>query len=166
MDVFKAIETRRSIRKYEDRRIPEDLARKILEAGRLAPSAANRQPWAAIVVRDPEMKKSIAVACNDCEYIAGCDIFIVCIGDPQDKWYQIDAAIALEHMVLTAWENGIGSCYFGYYNEEHLKSLVHAPPDMKVVACLALGYPAESPAARPRKSFDDLVYREKYSHRG
>jgi nitroreductase len=166
MDVFKAIETRRSIRKYEDRHIPDDLVRKIMEAGRLAPSAANRQPWSVIVVRDRDKKKSIAIACNNCDYVAGCDVFVVSIGDPQDKWYQIDAAIALENMVLTALENGVGSCYFGYYNEDHLKSLLHIPPDMKIVACLALGYPSESPEARPRKNFDDLVFWERYSHRG
>jgi nitroreductase len=166
MDVFKAIETRRSIRKYADRRIPDDLMRKILEAGRLAPSAANRQPWAVIVVRDRDMKKSIAIACNDCDYVAGCDVFVACIGDPQDRWYEIDGAIVLENMVLTAWDNGIGSCYVGYFNEEHLKSLIHIPPDMRVVSCLAMGYPAESPDARPRKNFDDLVFMEKYGHRG
>ena len=166
MDVFKAIETRRSIRKYQDRQIPDDLMNRIFEAGRLAPSAANRQPWAVIAVRDAETKKSAAKACNECDYVAKCDVLLVCFGDPRDRWYEIDAAVALENMALTAWDNGIGSCFIGYFSEDYLKSLLHIPPDMKVVACLTLGYPDESPAARPRKSIEDLVFREKYTVRG
>jgi nitroreductase len=166
MDVFKAIETRRSIRKYQDRQIPDDLMNRIFEAGRLAPSAANRQPWAVIAVRDAETKKSVAKACNECDYVAKCDVILVCFGDPRDRWYEIDAAVALENMALTAWDNGIGSCFIGYFSEDYLKSLLHIPPDMRVVACLTLGYPDESPAARPRKSIEDLVFREKYTVRG
>ncbi len=166
MDVFKAIETRRSIRKYQDRPIPDDVMKKIFEAGRLAPSAANRQPWAVIAVRDPGTKRSAAKACNDCGYAAHCAVLLVCFGDPGDRWYEVDAAVALENMALVAWENGVGSCFIGYFDEDYLRSLLHVPPDMKVVACLALGYPDETPAARPRKSIDDLVYWEKYSVRG
>jgi len=166
MDVFKAIETRRSIRKYKDQRIPDDRLHRVLEAGRLAPSAANRQPWAVVVVRDRGTKASAAVACHDCEYVAQCDVFIVCFGDPSDRWYEVDAGVALENMALAAWDDGIGSCYVGYFSEDHLKSLLHIPPNMKVVACLALGYPDEAPGARPRKDFDDLVFREKYTVRG
>jgi nitroreductase len=166
MDVFKAIETRRSIRKYQERPIPDDLMKLIFEAGRLAPSAANRQPWAVIAVRNPETKKSAAKACNECDYVAKCDVLLVCFGDPRDRWYEIDAAVALENMALTAWDNGIGSCFIGYFTEDYLKSLLHIPSDMKVVACLTLGYPDESPEARPRKSLDDLVFWEKYTVRG
>jgi nitroreductase len=166
MDVFKAIETRRSIRKYKNQRIPDDLLHKILEAGRLAPSAANRQPWGVIVVRDPDTRKNVANACNDCDFILKCDTVLVCFGDPRDRWYEVDAAVALENMSLTAWDMSIGSCFVGYFNEEHLKSLLHIPPDMKVVACLTLGIPDECPDARPRKNFDDLVFREKYLVRG
>ncbi len=166
MDVFKAIESRRSIRKYKDQRIPDDLLHKILEAGQLAPSAANRQPWGVIVVRSPDAKKSAAMACNDCGFVAGCDVFLVCFGDPRDQWYQVDAAVALENMALTAWGKGIGSCYVGYFSEDHLKSLFHIPPDMNVVVCMTLGYPDECPEARPRKGFDDLVFLEKYVVRG
>ncbi|HUL61948.1 MAG TPA: nitroreductase family protein, partial [Methanocella sp.] len=166
MDVFKAIETRRSIRKYQGRSIPDELMNKIFEAGQLAPSAANRQPWGVVAVRSPDTKKSAASACNNCDYVAHCDVLLVCFGDPRDRWYEVDAAVALENMALVAWENGIGSCFIGYFNEDYLKSLLHIPPDMKVVACLTLGFPDESPAARPRKGIDDLVFREKYTVRG
>ena len=166
MDVFKAIETRRSIRKYKQQHIPDDLLHTILEAGRLAPSAANRQPWGVIVVRDPDTRKNLASACNNCDFVAKCDTALVCFGDPRDRWYEIDAAIALDNMALTAWDHGVGSCFIGYFSEEHLKALLHLPPIMKVVACLTLGYPDEQPDARPRKGFDDLVFMEKYTMRG
>ena len=165
MDVFEAIEGRRSIRKYQGRSIPDDQLRKILEAGRLAPSAANRQPWHAIVVQDPEMRRSCAIACNKCDYVADCAALVVCAGDPSDSYYCVDAGIVLENMALAAWALGIGSCYIGYFDEAILKSLLHIPPDLKIVACLALGYPAETPTARPRKSFEDLFSWDKYNVR-
>jgi nitroreductase len=166
MDVFKAIETRRSIRKYQDRPIPDDVLKKIFEAGRLAPSAANRQPWGLIVVRDPETKKAAAKACNDCDYVAKCDVLLVCFGDPEDRWYEIDAAVALENIALTAWDNGVGSCFIGYFSEDYLKSLLHIPSALKVVSCMTLGYPDESPGARPRKNIDELVFWEKFTVHG
>lgn len=165
MDVFKAIETRRSIRKYQGRSIPDDIVHRILEAGRLAPSAANKQPWGVVVVREPGTKKAIAKACNECSYVADCAVFIACFGDTRDKWYAIDASVALENMVLAAWESGIGSCYIGYFDEDYLKALLHIPADLKIVSCVTMGYPDETPDARPRKSIEDLVYWEKYSEK-
>ncbi|HMK45324.1 MAG TPA: nitroreductase family protein [Methanocella sp.] len=163
MDVFMAIETRRSIRKYRDAQIPEDLLKRILEAARLAPSAANRQPWAMVVVQDPERKRRLARACSGFDYVSGCAVFIVCFGDKRQKWCQVDGAIAMEHVALTAWENGIGSCWIGQFNEDHLKSIIRIPPEWEIIACMTLGYPNETPARRPRKNLDDLVYREVYT---
>jgi nitroreductase len=165
MDVFTAIETRRSIRKYQGRSIPDDALHRILEAGRLAPSAANRQPWGVVVVREAATKAALAKACNNCSYVADCAAFLVCFGDARDEWYEVDAALAMANMALTAWDHGIGSCYVGYFDEDYLKALLHIPPDMKVVVCMALGYPAESPDARPRKALDDLVHWERYRER-
>lgn len=162
MDVFKAIETRRSIRKYKDQPIPDDLLRQILEAGRLAPSASNRQPWAMVVVRDKEQKRLAAKACNNMEYVANCAAFIACFSKPDDKWYQVDAAIALQNISLAAWGAGIGSCWIGYFDDDHMKAVLHIPPDQKIVACMALGYPDEVPGARPRKEMSDLVYWETF----
>ncbi|WP_424359505.1 nitroreductase family protein [Methanocella sp. MCL-LM] len=162
MEVFKAIETRRSIRKYKDRPIPDDLLRQILEAARLAPSASNRQPWALVVVREREQKRLASKACSNMEHVAGCAAFIACFSSPKDKWYQVDAAIALENISLAAWEAGIGSCWIGYFDEDYMKSVLHIPQDDKIVACMTLGYPDETPDARPRKELADLVYWEKF----
>ena len=162
MDVFKAIETRRSIRKYKDQPIPDEKLDRILEAARLAPSASNRQPWAMVIVRDKEQKKLAAKACSNMEHVAGCAVFIACFSNPGDKWYQVDAAIAMENVSLAAWEAGIGSCWIGYFDDDYMKSVLHIPQDDKIVVCMTLGYPDEAPDARPRKDLADLVYREKY----
>lgn len=165
MDVFKAIETRRSIRKYKDMPVPDDLLKRILEAARQAPSASNRQPWAMVVVRDKEQKRLVAKACTNMDHVAHCAAFIACIAEPIHKWYKLDVAIALENLSLAAWDVGIGSCWIGYFEEDLIKSVLHIPHDRVVVACMTLGYPDETPEARPRKATQDLVYWETYSPR-
>ncbi len=162
MDVFKAIETRRSIRKYKDQPIPDEVLGKILEAARLAPSASNRQPWVMVVVRDKEQKMLASKACSNMDHVAKCAAFIACFVDPRQKWSIVDGAIALENVSLAAWDAGIGSCWIGYYDEDHMKSVLHIPSEDKIVACMTLGYPDETPAARPRKEMADLVYWEKF----
>ena len=112
MDVFEAIKVRRSIRRYKKgAEIPEEHLRKILEAARLAPSAANRQPWRFIVVRDPEVKRRLAEACRGQMFIADASVVVVALGDPSiSRWYLQDPMIAVEHMVLEATELGYGTC--------------------------------------------------------
>jgi nitroreductase len=162
MDVFEAISTRRSIRKYKREPIPDDVLQKVLESARLAPSASSRQPWELIIIRNSGTKKSMAMACNDARFVEECDILIVGTGDPSQKWYITDLSIAMEHMVLTAWENGVGSCWVGNFKEDMVKAILRIPHDKSVVACLTLGYPDEFPPKRPRKELADLVHFEKY----
>mgnify|MGYP005832043833 CR=1 FL=1 len=163
MDVFEVIKARRSIRKYRNQRIPDDALDRILESARFAPSAGSRYPWFLVVVRKDETKKALAIACNNVNYISECDVFIAAAGDPSQQWYVTDTSVAIEHMVLTAWEMGIGSCWVGNYNEDLIKTLLSIPQDKRLVACLTLGYANESPSPRPRKDMSDLVYREKYT---
>jgi nitroreductase len=176
-NVFKVIKERCSIRSYSDRAIEEENLNLILESARLAPSASNTQPWRFYVVKDKEKIKALSekmplgsrVIINS--FIAEAPTVIVATAGPlsflyrvasyivNKKWYYMDAAIALEHMVLTAWEMGIGSCWIGWFDEKTVKSLFGIPQEEEVIAMLTLGYPKEGyiPHHKNRKSFEEVV---------
>lgn len=145
MEVFEAIQKRKSIRAYESTPIPEDKIKRILEAARLAPSAANIQPWHFIVVTDPEVRRKLAKGGRYAGFLAEAPVVIVGCGDRKasPKWYIVDTAIAMQNMVLTATAEGLGTCWVGSFNEEQVKKLLNIPDRFKVIALLAVGYPRE-----------------------
>ena len=113
MDALQAILARRSVRKYKTDPIPAQHLKQILEAGRQAPSAANRQPWHTVVVREAEQRARVAEACNGQTWMADAACILVAAGMPRvtDKWYKVDVAIAVVNMVLAAWSLGDGTCW-------------------------------------------------------
>lgn len=141
MKVFEAVQSRRSVRAYEPKPIPEDVLSKILEAGRLAPSASNRQPWHFIVVTDPEKKKVLSEG-RYAHFLTETPVVIVGCGDAElsPRWYAVDVTIALQQMVLTATEEGIGTCWIGSFDEEPVRKILKVPEKFKVVAMLDMGY--------------------------
>lgn len=165
MSAIDVIMTRRSIRRYETRAIPEESLSLILEAGRMAPSAANRQPWHFIVVRDQGLKEKLS-KWRYTPFLKDSAAIIVGCGDrslPQlERWTDVDVAIALENMVIAAWSLGIGSCWIGGFQEQEVKELLAIPEDIKVVALLSLGYPAEQPAPRTKKPLEEIVHHDKF----
>jgi len=164
MDIFKTIKTRRSIRKYRVGSIPDEKLRIILEAARLAPSAANRQPWHFVLVRDAEKKLALAKAANNQMFLADAAAIVATIGDPEisKKWYEKDPMIAVEHMVLAAAALGYGTCWIGAFNEEEVKHLLNIPKEMRVIALLPIGIPDETPLPRPRKEISEIFFEEEY----
>ncbi|MEM3547062.1 MAG: nitroreductase family protein [Candidatus Bathyarchaeia archaeon] len=166
MEVFEAIRRRRSIRRYKkDAKIPEEHILKILEAARLAPSAGNRQPWRFVVVKDPEVKRKLAEACNNQTFIADAQVAVVAIGDPSvSRWYSQDPMIAVEHMVLEATELGYGTCWIGAFNEEAVKKVLNIPPELKVICVIPVGVPDEEPPPRPRKPIEEIFHLDRYGN--
>ena len=159
MSLIDGILTRRSIRQYETKDIPEDVLQQILEAGRQAPSAANRQPIRFVVVNDHIMLQNLcdSVLARFVKYapvaIVGCaDIKSLLTG----KWAVVDATIAMQNMVIAAWTLGVGSCWIGACNEEKVKEVLKIPDKWKVVALITFGYPAEQPKPRKKKPFEEL----------
>jgi nitroreductase len=150
---------RRSIRRYETRDIPQDVLRQILEAGRQAPSAANRQPIQFVIVNERGLPK---VLCDTllARFVKYAPAAIVGCADVKSfltgKWAVVDATIAMENMVIAAWTLGVGSCWVGACNEEKVKELLKIPDKWKVVALVTLGYPAEQPKPRKKKSFEEM----------
>ncbi|WP_243685197.1 nitroreductase family protein [Methanosarcina barkeri] len=142
MGVFDIIKDRRSIRTYKDERIPKDKLEKLLEAARLAPSAANRQNWKFIVVENEEVKKQLVAACNNQPFVGTASSIIAGIGDPSQKWHQVDLAIALEHIVLEAVELGLGTCWIALSTKTKSKKLLKIPQDKKSCSFTDRGNPS------------------------
>jgi nitroreductase len=166
MSVLEVIRQRRSVRAYKKDSVPEEILFRVLEAARLAPSGKNLQPWKFVVVQDRALKKKLAEASNDQNFMADAPLIIVACGFPDDcyramgcymKSWPVDVTIALEHLILQAQEEGLGTCWIGSFEEEEVKSLLAVPPDVKVLALTPLGYPAEEPTFRGRKSLDEIV---------
>ena len=166
MEVFDAIRTRRSIRKYKSEPIPDKKLRTILEAARLAPSAGNRQPWRFIVIQNKNRKKALAEVANNQTFLNDASAIIVAIGDPEvsARWYDKDPMIALEHIVLAATALGYGTCWIGAFDEDAIKHLLKIPANVKVIALLPIGIPDETPAPRPRKEFSEIFFKEEWQN--
>jgi nitroreductase len=159
MSLLDVILSRRSIRRYENKDISEEVLQQILETGRQAPSAVNRQPIHFVVVNDHDALK---ILCNTLfsRFVKYAPLAIVGCADIKSlltgKWAVVDATIAMQNMVIAAWALGIGSCWIGACNEEKVKELLKIPDKWKVVALITLGYPAEQPKPRAKKSFEEM----------
>ena len=170
MDVMEAISARRSIRSYLDKPVEPDKLARVLEAGRLAPSASNQQPLRIIVVTDPAVRKELAKAARDQKFVGEAPVVLVGCATKTDRvmtcgqhCYPIDLAICLTTISLAAVNEGLGTCWIGAFFEEKVKDLLGIPPEVRVVELMPLGYPAEKPAARPRKPMEEFRVMEKWS---
>lgn len=169
MDVFTAIQNRRSIRAYKDKKIDDAALAKVLEAGRLAPSAGNQQGWKFLVVKDHETRKKLAAAANGQKFLEQAPVVLAGIAtDPEGTMPNgqlrgpIDLSIAFSFIVLEATELGLGTCWLGAFNESEVKKILGIPEKYRVITITPLGYPAEQPVARPRKSAKEIIINEKY----
>lgn len=169
MNVFEAIKLRKSIRAFQDKPIEEEKLLRVLEAGRLAPSAKNRQEWRYVLVKEKELRKKLAVACNNQYFIAeapvvivGCAVmtdYVLTCGQPA---YTIDVSISMDHMTLQAVEEGLGTCWIGAFREDEVKRLLDIPGEMRVVEVMPLGYPKFQPEPKPRMELKEFVSYDKY----
>ncbi|MBT0160321.1 nitroreductase [Candidatus Bathyarchaeota archaeon A05DMB-2] len=170
MDVFEAVQTRRSIRAYQERAVEKEKLVKVLEAGRLSPSAANQQPWHFIAVTDKAARERLFTAYNRRWFVDAPAIIVAC-ALPEKSWsrqdgeeyWKVDVAIALQSMVLVARELGLGTCWIGAFNEEKVKEALGIPQKVRVVALTPLGYPAEQkgPVA-DRKPLEEIVHYDRW----
>ena len=164
MEVMEAIKKRRSIRAYEEREIPEEKLRSVLEAARLAPSANNRQNWKFIVVKDKGTREKLAEAAHSQGFVGEAPVVIIACGtDPTYRMSggqlscPVDLAIAIDHMTLKAVEEDLGTCWIGAFDAEAVKKILGIPENVAVVALLPLGYPKFQPAPTSRKDFEEVV---------
>ncbi len=173
MDLIDAMKERRSVRSYEPDPVPEELLSKVLEAGRIAPSASNNQPWHFVIVQDPEKRKVLSEG-RYAHFLAQTPVVIVGCGDTAKapRWHMVDVTIALQQMVLAATNEGLGTCWIGSFDEDGVKKCLGVPEGWKVVAMLALGYPrkkldlgAALIRSKNRKPLEDITSRDEFGKR-
>ncbi len=140
MDVFESVKTLSSIRSYIRKAVPDSVVREVIEAGRLAPSAHNDQPWQFILVRDKSVLKSLKKYCISGSFISEVDFAVVVVTDPSSKWHEIDGTRAVQNMVLTAWSRKLGSCWIGRLDREGLMKYLDIPENLNVLTVLPFGY--------------------------
>lgn len=171
MSVLDIMKSRRSVRKYKNKAIPEGTLNKVLEAARIAPSGKNFQPWKFIIVQDREKKEELAVASRNQSFIAQAPVVIVACGFPEKSYqyqgnymksWSIDVSIAVDHLMLMAWEEGLGTCWIGAFREDEVKQVLSIPDEVRVLALTPLGYPDEEPKDRGRKELGEIISYDKY----
>ncbi len=169
MDVYEAMRQRRSVRKFEDRDIPDDVLNRVLEAGVLAPTGRNLQGWKYVVVRDPETKQQLADA-SEQAFIATTQVVAAVVSlDPDREMYcgiqagPVDCAIVIDHMTLAAVAEGLGSCWIGHFDQDKCRDILGVPAPAKIIEMLVLGYPGDSAGDKKRKNLDELACWEKFS---
>ncbi len=153
METSECIKTRASVRDFRKDQIPEKDLLEILEAATQAPSAGNLQDWEFVVVKDPKVKRDIAVASLNQRFIWEAPVVIVVCsnlerigeyGERGRNLYAIqDTAAAIENLMLAAWDRGIGSCWVGAFNEKEIKDILSLPEHIKPVAVIPIGYPSK-----------------------
>jgi nitroreductase len=164
MDTIETIMSRRSVRKFERKPVRAEDLKTIIEAGRQAPSAANRQPWHFVFVRNEDRKRQLAEACSGQSWLADADTIVAGVGKPgvNEKWHSVDVAIAMQNMILAATALGYGTCWIGAFDQERVKSLLGVPEDMRVVALTPIGVAADAPEPRPRRPLSEFASLDRY----
>jgi nitroreductase len=161
MDTLEAIRTRRSIRRYKDDAIPKVDLEAIVDAGRLAATGSNRQPWDFIVVTNRTMINEFKVAAT---WIGKAGAVIIVVMDPVSRWWVEDGAAAIENMLLASTALGYGSCWVegdALPREAHFKTLLGVPDEKRVMALIPIGVVAETPIVE-KKLLKQVLHWEKY----
>jgi nitroreductase len=166
MKFIELAEKRRSIRGYKSDPVPDELLNEILQAGNLAPTAKNSQPFHFIVVRDPDTLDELAAAYPR-PFFREAPVVIVICTEPAKGWTrdlhdgknycEVDAAIAVDHMTLAAADLGLGTCWIAAFDPAKVKTTMGLPEGIEPIALLTLGYPNETGREKIRKSLDELI---------
>ena len=171
MNIHEIIKSRKSVRAFSDKEIPEDIIHRILESARLAPSAKNRQEWRFIIVSDKKNKELISVAAKNQHFIKDAPIVLACCGIDDgyvmgcgQPAYSMDVTIAIDHITLCATAEGLGTCWIGAFDENKVKEILDIPKKIRVVQLLPIGYPIDNTIKdKKRLPITDIVKYEKWN---
>lgn len=169
MNVAEAIRSKRAIRVFQDRPLPDEVVSAILNAGRRAQSSKNSQPWDFIAVRERATLAALSKLGTYAGHLAGAALgVVIATPDPAERWsIMFDAGQSAAYMQLAGWELGVGSCPATIYEPEQAQKLLGVPAGWHIRAALSFGYPAEAPSnAAPkrtgRRPMADVVHYEKW----
>lgn len=169
MTLYNLIKKRKSIREYDPYKpIPEDVLIRILDAGRCAPSASNRQPWKILAIRDEILRERV-VGCYKGAWLKTAPVILVVIGYRDQAWIrrqdghsslEVDLTIAMDHMILAATAENVGTCWIMAFDYDVLREVLELNENQFVSCITPLGYATETALAAPdsfRKKFEDVI---------
>jgi nitroreductase len=164
MDFKDLVQARYSVRSYLERPIDEEKLNLVLEAARLAPTAANHQPFQLIVVRDETTKEALGAAYAR-RWFWNAPVIIVACGVPSEAWVredgfsslEIDIAIVVDHLILQATELGLGTCWIANFKPEVVREVLDLAPDLVPVILVPLGFRGDQPSVKRRRELASLV---------
>ncbi len=165
MDALEAIRKRRSVRKYTGQPIPRTDLETIVDAGRLAATGGNRQPWDFVVVTDPELIEQLKVAA---EWMSQAGAIIAVVLDPASRWWVEDGSAAIENMLIAATALGYGSCWLEGWtlrHEDEFKRLLRIPEEKRLLTLIPIGVPVEWPT-KEKKSLAEVIHWDLYGRKG
>ena len=163
MDIYEAIQRRCSIRSYADRPIEDDKLKRVLNTGRLAPSASNKQNWKFVVARDKTLREKLAAAAEQ-PFIAQASVVVAAVSTEPDYEMHckipsapVDCAIALDHMTLAAVAEGLGTCWIGHFDQDTCRGILGVPESATIIELLPMGYPDCTMKPKERKELAQVV---------
>jgi nitroreductase len=170
MNVSDAIRTKRAVRQFQDKPLPDDVVYKILNAGRRSQSSKNSQPWQFIAIREKGMLKTLSELGTYAGHLAGAALGVaILIPNPDDKFQTLfDAGQAAAFMQLAAWDLGVGSCLASIYEPDKAREVLGFPQGWQVRIGISFGYPLNedlitaAPKKGGRNPFDEMVHWEKW----
>lgn len=165
MDAIAAILGRRVVRAFADRPVELEKLRQIIEAGRHAMSARNRQPWRFIVVRDRPTLSAIGKLCETGPFVADAPAAIVVLKDAANtQWGDVDCAQAVQNIANAAWALGLGTCWVGHLDRKKIGTMLGVPKEWAVLTVLPIGYPdpGRPAGSMALKKRSETVYFERY----
>jgi nitroreductase len=163
MEVFEAARTVLAVRNYQDKPIPPETVRRIVEAAHLTASSMNAQPWHFIVVENRDTLRALGGLLRTGPYVAQAPLAVVVAID-KTVFAVSDASRAIQSMILTAWSEGVGSNWVGFMGLDTLKPLLNIPAEMDVIAVIPFGYPVKTlgRGKKKRKPISEVVHRGKF----
>jgi nitroreductase len=163
-EVTEVIKTRRSVRKFEPKAVPEDVVRDILDCARLAPTANNVQPWIFGAVVDSDLRRQISELTNYGKFIKDCAVCVAVFADSTTKYFLEDGSAATENILLACTAHGIGSCWVAGHKKayaESVRKLLNVPEPYTLIALVAAGYSRQKPSPE-KKSLEEITFFDRY----
>lgn len=169
MEFSELIAKRYSVRAYKPDPVPDDVLQKVLEAARLAPTAANRQPFQLIVIHTQGREAELRRIYNR-DWFVSAPLVICACGIPARGWVRsdgknytdVDVAIVMDHLVLAATEAGLGTCWVAAFDPAAAREVLGLPEGVEPIAFTPLGYPADRPGPKERRPLSELVQYERW----
>ena len=164
METMEAIRSRRSIRRFERREVPHEALEQLVDAGRLAPTANNLQPWEFIVVTDNSLKRKIAATTDHGKFIADASALIA-VFCKDTKYYLEDGSGATTNILLAAAALGLAACWVAGDKKpycQEVMNILNVPPRYKLVSLIAVGYPSGPPPKVAKRALPDLLHWDRF----